>query len=335
MASSTFILVPKPPYRLDLTVWTLRRRAHNAIDRWDGHTYHRVLPLQSGPVDVSVMQIGTSEAPKLRVAAIGQPLRAALKAEISSALHRLLGLNVDLNPFYQFAASDRLLGDLAERFRGMKPPRFLSAFEAVINAIACQQLTLTVGIELLNRLAKQCGRQVCDGTDAAHGFPTPHDLASQSLPSLREIGFSQQKGRAIIELSNAIAEGSINLEELDSLPDKMACDRLMNLRGVGRWTAEYVLLRGLGRVHIFPGDDVGARNNLQKWLSMRTTLDYDGVRRTLNRWHPFGGIIYFHLLLDRLAEAGCVSVSTHKSRRSARTASTGLRSNERYQGTEV
>ncbi len=88
------------------------------------------------------------------------------------------------------------------------------------------------------------------------------------------------------------------------MPDA-ALARLQHVRGVGRWTAKYVLLRGLGRVHIFPGDDVGARNNLQKWLGLTEPLDYDGVARTLKRWQRFGGLIYFHLLLGRLAEAGC------------------------------
>ncbi len=73
---------------------------------------------------------------------------------------------------------------------------------------------------------------------------------------------------------------------------------------MGRWTAEYVLLRGLGRRHIFPGDDVGGRNGLTRWLKLRKPLDYRRVRRVMARWKGYGGLIYFHLLLDRLATAG-------------------------------
>ena len=89
--------------------------------------------------------------------------------------------------------------------------------------------------------------------------------------------------------------------------------RLRGLRGVGRWTAEYVLLRGLGRTTIFPGDDVGARNNLQRWLQLAGPLDYEGVQRTLARWQRFGGLIYFHLLLDRLEEAGHLQAGVPQS----------------------
>jgi len=69
-------------------------------------------------------------------------------------------------------------------------------------------------------------------------------------------------------------------------------------------------LRGLGRTHVFPGDDVGARKNLQRWLHLRKPLDYAGVHRTVERWRPYGGLVYFHLLLDRLDEAGSLAAGT-------------------------
>jgi len=65
-----------------------------------------------------------------------------------------------------------------------------------------------------------------------------------------------------------------------------------------------VLLRGLGRWQIFPGDDVGARKRLQAWLELAEPLDYLEVGYLLARWRPFGGLIYFHLLLSHLMEEG-------------------------------
>src|SRR6185312_14209461 len=99
-------------------------------------------------------------------------------------------------------------------------------------------------------------------------------------------------------------EAGLDLESLFELDDETAIARLLALRGVGRWTAEYVLLRGLGRINLFPGDDVGARTNLARWMKLRTPLDYDRVRRLARRWHPFAGFLYFHLLLKRLEETG-------------------------------
>ena len=71
----------------------------------------------------------------------------------------------------------RRLGPLALRFRGMKPPRFATVFEGVINAMACQQLTLTLGIRLINRHAVAFGTTFGEGNEAVHAFPRPVDLA--------------------------------------------------------------------------------------------------------------------------------------------------------------
>jgi DNA-3-methyladenine glycosylase II len=303
MSRGPFYLEPVSPFRLDLTVWTLRRRPDNAVDRWDGTTYRRVLPLPSGAAEVEVTQVAPAETPRLRVAVAGRPPRAAERAGVTAALERLLGLHIDLTGFYEFAEHRRRLGPLARRFRGMKPPRLATVFESVVNAMACQQVTLTLGIRLLNRLAAAHGVAAGAGDEMAHAFPRPADLAGLAPEDLRRLGFSRQKGRAMIDLARAVAEEQVDLEGLADLPDEEAVARLQQLRGVGRWTAEYVLLRGLGRTHVFPGDDVGARNNLRHWLHLDEPLDYEGVRRALARWQTYGGLIYFHLLLDRLADA--------------------------------
>ena len=73
---------------------------------------------------------------------------------------------------------------------------------------------------------------------------------------------------------------------------------------MGRWSAEYALLRGLGRLEVFPGDDVGARNNLARRLGLASPLDYDDVRRAVAPWAPYAGLAYFHLLVERIDDAG-------------------------------
>jgi DNA-3-methyladenine glycosylase II len=301
--TAKFLLAPTRPFRLGLAVWTLRRRAENGVDRWDGTTYRRVLPLGGASVEVAVTQTTPPESPQLRVTVTGAGTDSAVKAAISPILERMLGLRVDLNDFYEFARQDARLAPLAERFRGMRPPRFPTVFEALINGIACQQMSLTLGIQLLSRLAETHGLPWREGETSSHAFPRPEDLAGLRPHALRPLGFSHQKSRAIIEAAQAVCGEQLDLESLVDLPDDEAVGRLEQLRGVGRWTAEYVLLRGLGRWHIFPGDDVGARNNLMRWLKLRKPLDYQRVRRVMAPWRSYGGLIYFHLLLDRLAAA--------------------------------
>lgn len=304
-----FELTPTPPFRLDLTVWTLRRRPDNIVDRWDGKIYRRLLPLPGELVDVAVTQLGLPDAPRLQVTLHGSALTAATRAAVCSSLERLLGLGIGLEALHQFAASQPQLESLSSRFSGMKPPRFATVFEALINAIACQQVALTLGIRLLNRLAQTCGAAQQRGAEVLHTFPTPENLARSSLAELRQLGFTRQKCDAMIELSQAVVSGELDLEQLSLLPDSAAVKHLCQYRGIGRWSAEYVLLRGLGRTHVFPGDDVGGRNNLERWLGTEKLLDYNSVRDALSSWQGYAGLIYFYLLLDRLVAAGYVEAT--------------------------
>lgn len=293
---ASFRLNPAQPFRLDLTAWVLRRRPSNRWDRWDGEKYRRVLVIQGAVVEVSVAQLRE----ELFVETSSRRIPPQANEQVIAALRRLLGIDVDLSAFYRFARSDRRLAQLAERFRGFKPPRFLSVFEALANGIACQQLSLTVGIILLNRLVDRYGRKLTD----CHAFPETNDLSSLDPGELTLLGYSRNKARSLIELAQAICNNQFQAASLEEESNQDAFASLRQLRGIGRWTAEYVLLRGLGRTNVFPGDDVGARNNLKEWLGLRKPLTYSSTQRILEKWLPFGGLIYFHLLLDQQERLG-------------------------------
>jgi DNA-3-methyladenine glycosylase II len=305
----TFSLEPVRPFRLDLTAWALRRRAENIIDRWDGSTYRRVLIAQEHPVEVEIIQTGPPDMPVLQITTTGIKLFSDTKPLVASVLKRMLGINADLSEFYRFAERQPKLDALARQFRGIKPPRFPTIFETLVNAMACQQLSLNVGILLLNRLTAAFGPSGPEQGALVHAFPTPENLAGLDIDALTPLGFSHQKAHAIIELASAISEKQLDFDELENLDNEAASERLRKLRGVGRWSAEYVLLRGLGRLHVFPGDDVGARNRLQHWLDLAEPLDYEGVRHSIAPWRSYGGFIYFHLLLKWLTESGFLNVN--------------------------
>jgi DNA-3-methyladenine glycosylase II len=304
-ASSSFSLVlhPHAPFRLDLTVWALRRRALNEVDAWDGSTYRRVLLLDDVPVEVAVTQQAAADAPVLHVTLNSAGNRRNLQAEAHVALARMLSLELDIDPFYRLAATDPMLAPLAGRFRGLRPPRFASVFECLVNAVALQQLSLEAGLTLLNRLARAYGA----GSSAAgnrHAFPEPAELVHVRPEAIRALGFSLRKATTIIAIATAACQGRLHLESLETCADEHVVETLTKIPGIGRWSAEYTLLRGLGRLHVFPGDDVGARKNLARWLGLAQPLDYAGVQRAVAGWRPYAGLIYFHLLLDRLAARG-------------------------------
>jgi len=130
-------------------------------------------------------------------------------------LEKVLGLKLDLKGFYDLALKDKILIPLAERFGEVKPPRFPTIFEALISAVACQQLSLHVGIILLNRMATTYGLPLKEGSVQFFAFPRPQDLYRAESEDLRQLGFSFHKSIAIIELSRRIVDGKPDLGKLD------------------------------------------------------------------------------------------------------------------------
>src|SRR6185312_7134542 len=139
------------PFRLDFTVWALRRRQKNLMDRWDGKEYTRIFVIEKNPIQVVVEK--KSETELLVTTRSGNKI-AGIQKSMRERLKRLLGIDKNLEKFYLLAEKDKYLKSLVGKFIGVKPPRFPTIFEGLVNAIACQQVTLDLGILLLNRLSK-------------------------------------------------------------------------------------------------------------------------------------------------------------------------------------
>jgi DNA-3-methyladenine glycosylase II len=302
--ASRFALYPRPPFRLDFTVVVLRRNAVNVVDRWDAEAsiYRRVLVVDGSAVEIAVESVGTTEAPRLAVSFAPAESRGVRQQAIARLLRLLLGLDVDLEPFYRGAAREEWLAPLVARFPGLKPPVMPTVFEALVSAIACQQLSLAAGMHVLGRLSNAYGVQF----GGRHAFPRPDDLLRASDEDLRGIGFSTRKAQAILRLAGQIEDGRLDLEGLARLDTDEVIRRLCDLPGVGRWTAQYVALRALRRLDTFPADDIGGRNNLQRLLGLPGRPDLSETQAILERWRPYQGLVYFYLLLDSLSRGATV-----------------------------
>jgi DNA-3-methyladenine glycosylase II len=122
---------------------------------------------------------------------------------------------------------------------------------------------------------------------------------------LKHPGFSSTKARTIIATAQAVVTGRLDLEAPQRLEDGAPIERLSSLRGIGRWTAEHVLRRGLGPpARTFFPATTSARTTSSGTCSGSTRpLDHEGVHRLMARWHPYASVVYLHLLLDSLSRA--------------------------------
>ena len=168
--------------------------AAKATQQRGGSVYRRVLMLNGKSCEVAVTQIAAPNSPRVPVAIIGARLTSDVKTVTTSSLERLLG-------HWDRRRTRCEPGPARERFRGLKPPRFPTLFEALANGIACQQMSLTLGI-LLNRLAEKLGVAVRSTSGLVQCLPAPR----RSWRTCK-LGFSRQKGRYLIELSRTFLDG--------------------------------------------------------------------------------------------------------------------------------
>jgi DNA-3-methyladenine glycosylase II len=263
--------------------------------------------LDSQVVVVSLEQIGAAEQPELEVNIACENPSPRIKQAAESALIRLLGLNVDMSGFYAAATVDVQLASLVEKFRGVKPPLYPTLFESIANAIVFQQISLDAGISILNRFAESYGVPCDCAGGKCYLFPEAQRLAGVGADEIRRVGLTANKARALSECAGRIIEQNLSIDDFVKMDNEMAFGELVKLRGIGGWSADYILLRGLGRYDVFPRGDIGARTRLDRWLNFEGRLSNLELENIISRWRGYGGFVYFHLLLHGLAERGLIA----------------------------
>ena len=286
------------PYRLDLTVSALRRLSTNVVDLLTPQgAYVRAL---SGFPEPMIVRVTAAAHPhSLRVAIEGD---ARSDAAVLGLVRQILGVDCDLARFYRAAAHLPWLARLVERMRGVKPPRYPTLWEACANAIVFQQLSLRAASSIMNRLIHAAGRSVkAEGIPVPlYLFPTPESVQRARNDRLRATGLSAGKLAALREVAGALESGALDAAMLEQCTSRDAAEMLCRIRGIGPWTAAVILLRGLGRLDVFPANDSSVARNI---ALVAGSARFD-MQRVLNVLGPQRGMLYFHLLLGRLEARG-------------------------------
>lgn len=212
--------------------------------------------------------------------------------ELRKIAEWVLFAELDLKPFYHLAAKDSRLKEMVRKLYGLKPMRPSSLFEMAVIAITEQQISLAAAYHIRSRVIQRFGQSI----EKQWIFPEPQVLASASLEDLQSCGLSKNKASYIHDLASKIADGTLDLNLLKALNDEKARETIMNLRGFGRWSADYILIRGLARPDSVPIDDIGIRNVVGEYLGNDVRPTADETARILEPFRPFRGLTAFYLL---------------------------------------
>jgi len=209
-----------------------------------------------------------------------------LDAETEPVVRRLLGFEFDLVAFSAWAAADELLAPLVVRFAGFRPSLAPDPFEALVTSITAQQVSLFAAVAIRNRLVERFGERV----GRAWAFPSRARLAAASEEELVAVGFSRRKA----EYTTGLARSGLDLAALACLPDAEVKERIVAVRGLGEWTADWFLARHLGRPRAWPAGDLALRKAV---VSLYGDVD---VRAAGARFDPFQNLTAHYLLAQFL-----------------------------------
>ncbi len=170
-------------------------------------------------------------------------------------------------------------------------------FDHLSRAIVYQQLSGGAASTIYGRFVQRIGR---DG-----GTPTPADILGVDEETMRACGLSGAKTRAIRDLALHVADERLPLDRFDDMDDEAITDALVQVRGVGRWTAQMFLMFRLGRPDVLPVLDLGVRKGAQRIYRMRVLPDASRLEKVARNWRPWASVAswYCWRVLD-LEDAG-------------------------------
>jgi DNA-3-methyladenine glycosylase II len=158
-------------------------------------------------------------------------------------------------------------------------------FGYVLRCIVYQQLSGKAAATIFRRVQEIYGGRL----------PTPRDILSTPVKQLRAAGLSERKAEYARELASRVEKGELPLETLHAMPDDQVIETLVQVKGIGRWTAQMVMMFHLGRADIFPELDLGVQKGVQKLLRMRKLPSPQKTAKAGEKWAPYRTVAAWYL----------------------------------------
>ncbi|KPL81175.1 DNA-3-methyladenine glycosylase 2 family protein [Herpetosiphon geysericola] len=203
-----------------------------------------------------------------------------------------LGLRNDPSRFEAHVAKSPALLPLIEQQRGLRMPLVHNPFDALVWAILGQQISLAVAYRLRQRLTALVGQPL---NAEFYLAPTPSAVAELSVEQLLPLGFSNSKARYLIDTAQAIVAGTLPLASYGSKSATRIERELLALRGIGPWTAQYVLMRSYGFSDCVPVGDSGLTSSLQAFFQLEQRPDRSTTLALMAAFSPYRSLATFHL----------------------------------------
>jgi AraC family transcriptional regulator of adaptative response / DNA-3-methyladenine glycosylase II len=281
-------LAVRAPFASQQVMSFIGERAIPGIESWDGVTYRRSLALPGGTAVIELVAHRDHVAARLELSSWSD-LGVAVQR-----IRRLLDLDSDPVAVDTALGSDAVLAKLVAAVPGRRAPASVDPYETAIRAVIGQQVSVAGARTVAGRIVRAVGRPLAEPLgDVTHVFPDPDQLAAAG-----DGAFSMPGARrdTIRRVAAAVADGHLELD--------VGCDRadahrrLLALKGIGPWTADYVVMRGLGHPDVFLTNDLGVRHGLDRLgldASQPSQPSQSSQSSQSLRWSPWRSYAVHHI----------------------------------------
>lgn len=243
-----------------------------------------------GRVAVAVLPVAFTELEETATA-----LSKAAIAEIQRYVTRWLHLDADLRAFYTWADANPLLAGLPARYRGLRLIGIPDMFESLCWTIIGQQINLAFAYTLRQRLIEHFGYSITVNGSVYNLFPRPEVIAALTPEMLTPLQFSGGKAKYLIATANEIVAGTFSAAMLDSMNYQQAKERLIALKGIGNWSANYILMKYGRFPEALPLEDAGLHNAIKARMQLSAKPDAALLKQITHGWQEHAAYATFYL----------------------------------------
>jgi DNA-3-methyladenine glycosylase II len=287
------LLVPEA-FSFDENLKYLSRSSNECLFKIKDERIYKALLMEK---ETFIIEVSGEHGDYITVRFLGNPSPPQSVREAAALyVHEWFDLGRDLHPFYELAKSDELLEKAVESFYGLRVMGIPDLFEALCWGILGQQINLTYAYTLKRRLVESFGRSVMHEGQAYWVFPNPEDIAKLTVADLDGLRMTVKKCEFLIGVAQLMVEGNLTKKQLLNTENIKAAEKiLVKIRGIGPWTANYVLMRCLRFPSAFPIDDVGLHNAIKLLLGSEKKPTKEEILNLSTKWTGWESYATFYL----------------------------------------
>ncbi len=288
-----FTLTPTPPFDFEQTLNFVRRFRSRDYERNPAHeqiqdnVLQRVVSVDGEPVFFRVKRVGTLQEPGLECTLYAERLTDELADATAERIRFFLSLDDDLTPFYTLAQSDPAFSDVVQHLYGYHAFKVLTPFEAACWALIQQRTPNSFAHLTMKRLTELFGSSLELGGVTHRAFPEATQMLDNPEQRVLEATNNTRKTERFLDLIKAFATADEDF--LRTAPYAEVSKWLADIRGIGAWSIDFIMLRGLGRYERTPWTDTGLLDAVSSVYTQGLSISQGSARELAERYGRYQG----------------------------------------------